>query len=662
MEKYEQEDGDGDNRRSTPRTAGLGLMLLLGILLMVGTVFFVQQKRDVTTIPYSFFEEQLTAKNVLQVTVGQTKVEGSFKEPPLLPAVLNQKGQLEQPLDAEKKPKRSTRKFIVFLDPNQSKDPAFNDVIRNSGALRENEAYSDPTYTLYFMVMAVSIVLFVIVMWFMRRTQAQMMGGGFFSGFGRSPAKRYEASRQAITFKDVAGVEGVKADLQEIVEFLKTPKKFQRLGGRVPKGVLLNGPPGTGKTLLARAVAGEAGVPFYSVNGSEFIQMFVGVGASRVRDLFRNAKENSPAIIFIDEIDAVGRQRGAGLGGGHDEREQTLNQILSEMDGFNQTDFVIVMGATNRPDVLDPALLRPGRFDRHVTVGKPTQKARVDIFKVHTRDVPLGDDVDLNVLASLTIGLTGADIRNIVNEAALWAARLDKNKVEMSDFEYARDKVLIGPKREEVLQAKEKEKTAYHEAGHTILAWVLPGANRVHKVTIVPRGQTLGTTQMLPSEDRMSMAESELRDHLAVLLAGRAAELLIYGEGTVGAQNDLERATAIARRMVTSWGMSKQIGPVAFKMSDDDPFLGREMHQQRLFSEHTMERIDEEIGRILREAAERANKVLTDNREKLEKLSARLIEKEELDDEDITLVLGPSIQVRAGIPDRQPAEVPRTTT
>lgn len=661
MEKYEQEDGDGENRRSTPRTAGLGLMLLLGILLMVGTVFFIQQKRDVTTITYSFFEEQLVAKNVLQVTVGQLKVEGSFKDPPLLPPARNQKGELEPQVDADKKPKRATRKFLVTLEPNQSKDPAFNELLRTSGAVRENEAYSDPTYTLYFMVMAVSIILFVIVMWFMRRTQAQMMGGGFFSGFGRSPAKRYEASRQAITFKDVAGVEGVKADLQEIVEFLKTPKKFQRLGGRVPKGVLLNGPPGTGKTLLARAVAGEAGVPFYSVNGSEFIQMFVGVGASRVRDLFRNAKENSPAIIFIDEIDAVGRQRGAGLGGGHDEREQTLNQILSEMDGFNQTDFVIVMGATNRPDVLDPALLRPGRFDRHVTVGKPTQKARVDIFKVHTRDVPLGDDVDLNVLASLTIGLTGADIRNIVNEAALWAARGDKNKVEMSDFEYSRDKVLIGPKREEVLQAKEKEKTAYHEAGHTILAWILPGANRVHKVTIVPRGQTLGTTQMLPSEDRMSMAESELRDHLAVLLAGRAAELLIYGEGTVGAQNDLERATAIARRMVTSWGMSKQFGPVAFKMSDDDPFLGREMHQQRLFSEHTMERIDEEIGRILREAAERANKVLTDNREKLEKLSARLIEKEELDDEDITLVLGPSIQSRTGAPDRQPVEVPRAT-
>ena len=405
----------------------------------------------------------------------------------------------------------------------------------------------------------------------------------------------------------------------------------------------MNGPPGTGKTLLARAVAGEAGVPFYSVNGSEFIQMFVGVGASRVRDLFKTAKENSPAIIFIDEVDAVGRQRGAGLGGGHDEREQTLNQILSEMDGFSQNDFVIVIAATNRPDVLDPALLRPGRFDRHVTVGRPTQKGRVAIFKVHVRDVPLADDVDLEVLAAGTIGLTGADIRNIVNEAALWAARNDKNQVEMEDFEYARDKVLMGPKREEVLQQKEKEKTAYHEAGHTLAAWNLVGAHRVHKVTIVPRGRTLGSTQMLPSEDRMSMAESELRDHLGVLLAGRAAENLIYSEATVGAENDLERATGLARRMVMSWGMSDRIGPVSFKTGDDDPFLGREMHQQRQFSEHTLEVIDGEVSRILRESAERATELLVQHREKLERLSQALLEKEVLDEVEITDLIGPSV-------------------
>jgi cell division protease FtsH len=442
----------------------------------------------------------------------------------------------------------------------------------------------------------------------------------------------------------VAGLEGVKADLMEIVDYLKDPKKFQRLGGRVPKGVLLNGPPGTGKTLLARAVAGEAGAPYYSVSGSEFIQMFVGVGASRVRDLFQTAKDNSPAIIFIDEIDAVGRQRGAGLGGGHDEREQTLNQILSEMDGFSQNDSVIVLAATNRPDVLDPALLRPGRFDRHVSVGRPTQKGRCEIFKVHVRDVPLADDVDLESLASSTIGLTGADIRNIVNEAALWAARHDKNKVDMSDFDYARDKVLMGAKREEVLNDQEKEKTAYHEAGHTLLAWILPGAHRVHKVTIIPRGRTLGSTQTMPSEDRMSLSEGELQDHLAVLLGGRAAEKIIYDETTVGAENDLERATGLARRMVTHWGMSRRLGPVSYKMSDDDPFLGREIHQQRQFSEHTMEVIDEEVTKSLHAASDRASQLLQENRGKLEKLVHRLLEEEELDEKQIAGIIGQPAQ------------------
>ncbi|MEO8270540.1 MAG: ATP-dependent zinc metalloprotease FtsH, partial [Aureliella sp.] len=368
--------------------------------------------------------------------------------------------------------------------------------------------------------------------------------------------------------------------------------------GRIPKGVLLNGPPGTGKTLLARAVAGEADVPFYSVNGSEFIQMFVGVGASRVRDLFQTAKENAPAIIFVDEIDAVGRQRGAGLGGGHDEREQTLNQILSEMDGFSGVESVIVVAATNRPDVLDPALLRPGRFDRHITVGRPTNKGRLEIFKVHTRDVPLDNDVDLARLAAVTIGLTGADIRNMVNEAALWAARNDKTRVSMSDFDYARDKVLMGAKREEILQQDEKEKTAYHEAGHTLAAWFLKGAQRVHKVTIIPRGRSLGSTQIVPSEDRMSASENELLDQLVVLLAGRAAERLIYDEITVGAENDLERATGLARRMVTHWGMSPKLGPVSYKSSEDDPFLGREMHREELDSvtQQLLER--EELGEV----------------------------------------------------------------
>ena len=386
---------------------------------------------------------------------------------------------------------------------------------------------------------------------------------------------------------------------------------------------------------------------FFSVNGSEFIQMFVGVGASRVRDLFATAKEQSPAIVFIDEIDAVGRQRGAGLGGGHDEREQTLNQILGEMDGFSPTDSVIIMAATNRPDVLDPALLRPGRFDRLITVGRPTLKGREAILKVHVREVPLDNDVDLHIMAEATVGLTGADLRNIVNEAALWAARHDKTRVSMSDFDYARDKVLMGAKREEVMQPSEKEKTAYHEAGHTLAAWFLPGAQRVHKVTVVPRGQSLGSTQILPNEDRMNMSESEIRDQLVVLLAGRAAEKIIYDETSVGAENDLERATNLGRRMVSHWGMSLKLGPVSYKLSDSDPFLGREIHQQRQFSERTQETIDAEVGDTLRAADRRATDMLHVRREELERLKDALMEREELDEKEITELIGPSIHVKS---------------
>lgn len=501
---------------------------------------------------------------------------------------------------------------------------------------------STASVILFIAIMApIAILIFFWISY--RRSQSQFMNGGFLSGFGKSNAKRYDQDEEPVTFKDVAGQKAAKADLQEIVEFLSSPDKFQKLGGRVPKGVLLNGPPGTGKTLLARAVAGEAGVPFYSINGSEFIQMFVGVGASRVRDLFQQAKESSPAIIFIDEIDAVGRQRGAGVGGGHDEREQTLNQILGEMDGFSTNDSVIVVAATNRPDVLDPALLRPGRFDRHVTVGRPTQKGRRDIFKVHVRQVPLSDDVDLERLAAGTVGLTGADIRNMVNEAALWAARHDKDCVEMEDFDYARDKILMGAKREEHLTAEDKEKTAYHEAGHTLASWFLKGADRVHKVTIIPRGRSLGSTQMLPEEDRVSMSETQLKDHLVVLLAGRAAEKQIYDETAVGAENDLERATSTARRMVTRWGMSDKIGPVSYKLSDEDPFLGREIHEQRQFSEHTMEVIDSEVSALLHEAEQRADDLLIEYRDQLESLTQRLVEAEELSECQIADVIGPSV-------------------
>ncbi|MFN7732506.1 MAG: ATP-dependent zinc metalloprotease FtsH [Pirellula sp.] len=643
---------NGPNRRQT------GYLWVLLVLLVSLAVLFVSTGPVSSRIDYSFFLEQLDSGNIQRLTIYPNAAEGTFKVPPEKPVTYDAFDRAIKPKSKDGQVEKLGERFEVALpaDGEVRKDLfARLETLRiKSKASQESAPGTDPfvfdvvpssgTNGLYLLMSLASLLLLGTGIYFlMRRSRDSMMGGGFLNGFTRSTAKRFEPSEQSITFDDVAGLEGVKADLKEIVEFLRAPEKFQKLGGRVPKGVLLNGPPGTGKTLLARAVAGEAGVEFFSVNGSEFIQMFVGVGASRVRDLFASAKENSPCIIFIDEIDAVGRQRGAGLGGGHDEREQTLNQILSEMDGFSPTESVIVMASTNRPDVLDPALLRPGRFDRHITVGRPTLKGREEIFKVHVRDVPLDNDVDLHRLAEATVGLTGADIRNVVNEAALWAARNDKTRVSMSDFDYARDKVLMGAKREEVMLPAEKEKTAYHEAGHTLAAWLLPGAQRVHKVTVVPRGQSLGSTQILPSEDRMNMSENEIRDQLVVLLAGRAAERLIYNETSVGAENDLERATSLARRMVSHWGMSQKLGPVSYKLSDSDPFLGREIHQQRQFSERTQETIDVEIGETLRVADQRAAELLEQRRKELECLKDALMQREELDEKEIAELIGESV-------------------
>ena len=645
MEKLDNVDNaDGKEPRSLFRR-GPNLWLLIGMVAVIAFVLFAQQGPARSAITWDFFLYQIEQDNVERVEIEDRKAYGIFKEIPT-------GEEIPPEYDSQGKKKESERElkkqFWVLLLRNDQSRGELDSLLRRHGVQTVAKPDSESALvTIWMIAILLPVVLFVFLWMSFRRTRDQIMGGGFLSGFSKSPAKRYEASQQSTSFKDVAGLQGVKADLLEIVEYLKDPQRFQRLGGRVPKGVLLMGPPGTGKTLLARAVAGEADVPFYSVSGSEFIQMFVGVGASRVRDLFQNAKEKSPAIIFIDEIDAVGRQRGAGLGGGHDEREQTLNQILSEMDGFTQTDSVIVLAATNRPDVLDPALMRPGRFDRHVTVDRPTMAGRIEIFKVHVRDVPLDDDVDMDVLGSGTIGLTGADIRNIVNEAALWAARHDKDRVDMSDFDYARDKILMGAKREEIVSEKEKEKTAYHEAGHTLMAWLSPGANRVHKVTIIPRGRMLGATQTMPSEDRLSIAENELRDQLIVLLGGRAAEKLIYGQTTVGAENDLERATSMARRMVTHWGMSDLLGPVSYKMSEDDPFLGREMHQQRQFSEHTMELIDDEVGKILHAASQQASELLAENRDLLERLAKELLKREELGEKEIAELIGPSVHAPA---------------
>ncbi len=456
------------------------------------------------------------------------------------------------------------------------------------------------------------------------------LGGGFLSNYIKSPAKRDERSRNRITFDDVAGLQNSKSELQEVVEFLRDPQKFQRLGAVVPKGVLLVGPPGTGKTLLAKAVAGEAGVPFFSISGSEFIQMFVGVGASRVRDMFKTAKENSPCILFIDEIDAVGRMRGAGVGGGSDEREQTLNQILSEMDGFTPTESVIVMAATNRPDVLDSALLRPGRFDRHITVDRPTWQGRAAILKVHTRNKPLADDVNLEEIARGLIGMTGADLRNLANEAALVATREGKGRIDRNDFSRAADRVLMGAKREEVLTAEEKRRTAYHEAGHALVSWLLPEAEKPHKVTIIPRGRALGVTIHLPDEDRHDYGLDYWKARLAMMMGGRAADRLMYGQTFSGHESDLKQASKLARYMVTHWGMSDRLGPIAFRVGEEHVFLGKEIQEQRDFSEGTATIIDEEVQRILREADEHAFQLIEAHRDKMERLVEALLQREEL--------------------------------
>ncbi|MCE9608516.1 MAG: ATP-dependent zinc metalloprotease FtsH [Planctomycetia bacterium] len=555
------------------------------------------------------------------------------------------------------KPEMMSKEFSVVLSPLAGERVDL--LLRQKlGEHYKADRLTDSAGVAMMFYLAISLVLIGGMYIMFRRARDQFMGGGILSSFSKSPAKRYDTSGKRVTFSDVAGLEGVKNELTEIVDFLKNPQKFQRLGGRIPKGVLLEGPPGTGKTLLAKAVAGEAGVPFFSINGSEFIQMFVGVGAGRVRDMFRTAKEASPCILFIDEIDAVGRVRGAGIGGGQDEREQTLNQILSEMDGFSPNESVIVLAATNRSDVLDAALLRPGRFDRRVTVDRPAMKGRIAIFKVHTRDVPLADDVDIERLAAGTVGLTGADIRNLVNEAAIWATRRDKDKVDMNDFEYARDKMLMGVRREEVLSDHEKHMTAYHEAGHTLLAWILPGNDRVHKVTIIPRGRAMGVTQLLPEEDKLSYSESELHARLVCLMGGRAAEKLIYDEYSVGAENDLKRSTQLARRMVAHWGMSERLGPVAFRIGEEHPFLGREMSEPREFSEHTAQVIDEETARILHTAADQAKKLLIEYRPKLDLLANKLADAETLEVQEIEALLGPAAE---RLPTKLLAREPKNT-
>ena len=511
-------------------------------------------------------------------------------------------------------------------------------VLRDRNVQIEAKPPDESPWYITFLVTWGPFILF-LGLWFFLMRQMQI-GGNKALSFGKSRARMLTEERKKITFSDVAGIEEAKEEVSEIIDFLKDPRKFQKLGGRIPKGVLIVGPPGTGKTLLAKAIAGEAGVPFFSISGSDFVEMFVGVGASRVRDLFEQGKKHAPCIIFIDEIDAVGRLRGAGLGGGHDEREQTLNQLLVEMDGFDTTEGVILIAATNRPDVLDPALLRPGRFDRQIVVNRPDLRGRTEILKVHTKKVPVAGDVELEKIARGTPGFSGADLENLVNEAALWAARHDKKVVEIADFENAKDKVLMGAERKSmVLTDEEKRTTAYHEAGHALMAKLLPGTDPVHKVTIIPRGRALGVTMQLPTDDRHNYSKEFLYNNLAILLGGRVAEELVLHHVTTGAGNDIERATDLARKMVCEWGMSERLGPLTFGKKDEEIFLGREIATRRDFSEQVALEIDHEVKRLVVENYERAKKMLTDRMATLRALAEALLEKEVLDALEIDLII-----------------------
>ena len=521
-------------------------------------------------------------------------------------------------------------RFHTYAPPQY--EGLVNTLVERDVTIEAKEAASSPWATLLY---SWAPILLIIGFWifFMRQVQS---GGNKALSFGKSRAKLSSSTQKKVTFKDVAGVEEPKEELQEIIEFLKEPQKFQKLGGRIPKGVLLMGAPGTGKTLLARAVAGEASVPFFSISGSDFVEMFVGVGASRVRDLFEQGKKNAPCIVFIDEIDAVGRHRGAGLGGGHDEREQTLNQLLVEMDGFESNEGVILVAATNRPDVLDPALLRPGRFDRRIVVNRPDVKGREGILGVHTRKIPLSDDVDAHVLARGTAGFSGADLANLVNEAALNAARYNQKVVEMHDFEFAKDKVLMGSERRSmIINDEEKHVTAVHEAGHALLTVLLPHADPIHKVTIIPRGMALGLTQQLPLDDKHNYSRDYLDDQIAILLGGRIAEELTQGDITTGAGNDLDRVTDLARKMVCEWGMSEEIGPLVFGKKEEQVFLGRDFSQQSDFSPDTAKRIDAEIKVIVTRNYERAQEALGSHKRELLQIAEELLVREVLDADQV---------------------------
>ena len=585
----------------------LALWLVLGLIVIVVVNRLNRQQVRDPDVVFSDFISAVEKGDVAEVTIQGPNIHGSYQ---------------------------NGSRFKTFAP----EDPTLVSLLHQKGVrIAAKPEDGEPWYMLFLMQWFPLLLLMGVWIFFMRQMQ---VGGGKAMAFGKSRAKLLTENQHKVTFNDVAGIDEAKEELEEIIAFLKDPKKFTKLGGRIPKGVLLVGAPGTGKTLLARAIAGEAGVPFFSISGSDFVEMFVGVGASRVRDLFVQGKKNAPCIIFIDEIDAVGRHRGAGLGGGHDEREQTLNQLLVEMDGFESNEGVILIAATNRPDVLDPALLRPGRFDRRVVVPRPDVKGREGILRVHMRRVPVSTDVDLSLLARQTPGFAGADLENLVNEAALLAARMNKDKVGMMDFEVAKDKVMMGSERKSmVLSLEERRNTAFHEAGHALVAKLLPGTDPVHKVSIIPRGMALGLTQQVPIDDRHTYTREFLFNNLAILFGGRAAEELVLNHMTTGAGNDLERATDLARKMVCEWGMSEKLGPMTFGRKEEQIFLGRDFTQLQDYSEGTASEIDNEVRRLIVESYERAKNLIRTHLNVLHKMAEVLLEKEVLDGPEIDQIL-----------------------
>lgn len=625
MKDFKDKLNKEDNNMSSnnQQTQGPGKFILIGLIISVLLLlyFFYSQMQDNNTITYNEFLYYVKGEN--------GRIISDIKKP----LIIYDNGKITGIV--RRNETGIDRHFSTRIPPIQDNGDLYN-LLKENNIIFKVESDQNSFFSIFILnVLPIAILVFFVFLMF---RQFQGAGNKAFS-FGKSKAKRFDP-KDRITFNEVAGVEEAKVELQEVIEFLKDPQRFTRIGAKIPKGVLLVGPPGTGKTLLARAVAGEAGVPFFYMSGSDFLELFVGVGASRVRDLFEQGRKNAPCILFIDELDAVGRVRGAGYGGGHDEREQTLNQLLVEMDGFDPSHGVILVAATNRPDVLDPALLRPGRFDRQIVVDNPDVKGREEILKIHTRKVVLSKNVDLKKLAKATPGFSGADIANMVNEAALLAARLKKNKVTMEEFEEARDKVLMGVARKsKLIPPKDKKITAYHEAGHTIVNLFTEHSDPIHKVSVIPRGMALGITATLPEDDNYHLSKLRILDDICVLMGGRAAEEIIFGDVCTGAMNDINRATELARKMITQWGMSEKLGPITYGQKDEPIFIGKEIATHKDYSEKTAEAIDEELKNIINFQYERSKKILLDNKEKMIKLAETLYEKETLDSESIYALL-----------------------